>query len=264
MKKLHLIISLIITSSCSPVIYSTLSPNTPLPGKKGDFQIGSGNTIYSSAHGGSFGFTLQGSYAFTNDFFVSSNYLGWFGSIEPDTLNNGSGFSLFDSNSWDSDGNIIELGLGKYWCHKDDNRWRGTVNAGIGFGMINNLKNDFDFIDIRYHNYFLQPAGGFKSDVFSFIFSLKINHLNMRSLNWRLSDNFNNQRLLDFYQQNNNKIHLEPGISLGIQLNAIIFSVKYAWTGFSADDLGENGLSVIMNRNFTVSVTGALNLKKKK
>lgn len=46
------------------------------PEKKGYFQIGSGNTIYSSAHGGSFGLTLQGSYAFTKDFFVSSNYLG--------------------------------------------------------------------------------------------------------------------------------------------------------------------------------------------
>ncbi|HHP7240323.1 MAG TPA: hypothetical protein ACFCUD_01555 [Cyclobacteriaceae bacterium] len=60
------------------------------------------------------------------------------------------------------------------------------------------------------------------------------------------------------------KVHLEPGISLEIHLKAIIFSVKYAWTGFSAYDLGENGLSVIMNRNFMVSVTSALNLKKKK
>jgi hypothetical protein len=253
------IIVLFIITSCSPVIYSTMQPNTPLPEGKGDLQIGYGNTVYSSSFDGNFGVSLNGSYAFTNELFFSMNYLAWGGDVEADSLNN---TSFFDFNRWESNANVIEIGIGKYWINNTDTRWRGEVTGGFGIGFINNSRNDFAFANTRYINFFVQPAGGFKSKNFWLTSSLKMNMVHFQSLEWKFPNGSENRAMSSFRNSNKSKIHIEPGIGIGLHLKVITLSAKYAWSTFTSEELGTNGLPFVMNRNFTISLIGTFNLKK--
>ncbi|MEM6380448.1 MAG: hypothetical protein AAF705_19840, partial [Bacteroidota bacterium] len=179
-----------ISFSCSPVIYSTMQPISLLPEQKGELEASFGNTIYSSAFEGNLGVTLNAAYALSDQFYISANYMNWSGTIESDTSN---GSSFLDVYDWGSQGNIFELGLGRYWVHQEDSRWRYEVSGGFGLGFIDNQRVDFAMANARYQNFYVQPSAGFKSKRLWLTGSLKVNFINFQTLEWDFLDFSDNE-----------------------------------------------------------------------
>ena len=231
------------------------------PDRQGDIELGYGNSFYSSAYDGNFGVSLSGSYAFTDKYFVSANYLGWSVDVESDTVPSS---SFLDFENWGSRANIFEVGIGRYWVHPEDRNWRFEITSGYGMGFIDNTREDFAITNARYQNIFLQPAVGYKSKYLWLIGSLKLNYVNFRSLAWSFPDAASNQVLTAFYDGNRQNLSLDPGVNLSLHFDPIVLSAKYTWSTFNSEVLGESDLPLVMSRNFTMTISARFNSMKRK
>ncbi|MEM8894728.1 MAG: hypothetical protein AAGC88_09130 [Bacteroidota bacterium] len=255
------LIALAVVSSCSPVIYTTLQPVTLLPEKKGDVELTYGNTIYSSAYDGNFGVSLTGACALTDRYSITANYLGWRGDVDINTLTIA---SVLNFESWGSNANIFEVGVGRYWVNRTDNNWRYEVTAGYGMGFINNERQDAATTDARYVNFYAQPALGYKSKHLWLITALRFTHINYRSLDWQYPNSLEERTLASFYDDHKQTLAIEPGISASLHFDPILVSAKYAWSSFRSQALGDRNLPLVMNRNFTIAIGLKLNWQRKR
>lgn len=255
------ILSSLFVSSCSPAIYTTMSPVTLLPEKKGDAEIELGSTIYSSAYTGNFGISLTGAYALSDHYLATANYLGWCGDVDVNTVANA---PLLDFENWGSRAKIFEVGVGRYWMNRKDNNWRYELTGGYGMGFINNERQDGAWTDTQYTNFYAQPALGYKSKHLWLITSLKLNYINFRSLDWQYPDAQDERVHASFYHQHQRTLAVEPGVNLSLHHEPIVISAKYTWSSFDSAPLGERRLPLVMNRNFTISFMVRLNLLRKR
>jgi hypothetical protein len=246
-------------TSCVPILYSTMPHNTPLPEKKHDIDFSGGLASSTSVFSSALGLNVMTSYAFSEDFFVSANYLTWGGDSQEESLNNNQLLK-----TWESKAQIVELGIGKFWVHQKDKRLRSEVTLGSGYASINNLNHDLSFVEAKYMNFFVQPAVGFKSEYFWLSTSLKTCYINYLSLDWDLKKNNFEQRLSTFYASNKSKLCLEPGVSAGLHLKHITLSTKYSVSTFNTNEFGDTILPMAMNRIFLFSMAANFNVKRSK
>ncbi len=249
------LIGAFVFSSCSPVLYSTIEHVTPLPEEKGELQFGLGFGSSSSESGGNGSFSFNGSYAFSDHYFAAGSFLTWDGESEPE------GDDLFGLLDWGSQASLLQLGVGRYWVDKKDERWRYEVSAGYGMGFIKNGRSDDSFVDSEFGNYFIQPAIGFKSKNFWLLGSLKFNYIDFQSVDYLYQDPQEPLRLEQFLESNSQKFAIEPGINASVFLKPVIFSMKYSWSSFNSPELINGDLPIVMNRNLTLSLNFLFNSK---
>lgn len=217
-----LLISAALFYSCSPVLYSTVGQNVPMFTQAGEVAVSAGyanssNTGADEETTGE-GMYLQGATSINESWAVMGSYYHI-------KNNNTQGWPLGASSDFNTKGDYLEGGFGKYGLLKNQS-FAYEVFAGLGYGQITNKGQTYS-ADVGMLKPFVQPSIGYISKYVDLILTPRI------GFNTYISHESSDQMGMDaFLNQNNNKFLFEPGVTVRGGYKNVKIQVQYNYSTF--------------------------------
>ncbi|WP_194778070.1 hypothetical protein [Pararhodonellum marinum] len=220
-------------SACSPTIYSSVGHNSPMFTEKGEVvfnashaSVDVGPAISGGGDTGK-GIALQAAYSISNKLAA----IGSFYSMG----NTGTR----DKDEWSSQGNYGEIGFGLYGTGPSK-KFGYEIYGGMGTGSIKNKLDNKEHMDLTFIKPFVQPSVGFLSRYFDILFTPRLAMLSLREQSFLFQDESYSLSARRFFDQSNNSVVFEPGITIRAGYENLKLQLQYAYTTFQPKNL-ENG-----------------------
>ena len=217
MKYLQFLLFILISSSCSAVLYSPTTQNVPLFKEKGEVNIGAG-IIYTP---GESGFDVKTAVAVDSSLAVAFSY----NSFKAD--------SKSSTDTWDSRAKYLEAAIGKFGSAKQG-PWVYEAFLGLGYASIKHEKSGpKEAIQTKFIKPYIQPSFGIRSKIVDFAVTPRIAMVSYLSDRINIADKEQAVSANEFFENKKTSIVFEPGATLRLGVRNFKLQFQYVYTSFS-------------------------------
>jgi hypothetical protein len=223
-----ILVALISLISCSPeipVLYTAAGQNVPLFQKKGEIAMSGG---FASASPKDYNY---------NDFdftpYMQGFNIQFAMAVDSSVAIISSLYSLSEDDDFISKGNYFELGIGKFKYNLNSNL-TGEIFIGAGFGSLKNSMEN-QSINARYFKVFIQPSGGYSSEIIDVAFTPRVGLVTHTSNSSILNDPAMEQS----FSGKKTKLVFEPGVTLRVGYKNVKLQYQFNYSTFHYNDTDE-------------------------
>jgi hypothetical protein len=222
MKYLQFLLFVLISSSCSAVLYSPTTQNVPLFKEKGEVNIGAGIIGTPDENG----FDIKTAVAVDSSLAVAFSY------------NSFKGGSKSSTDRWDSRAKYLEAAIGKFGSAKQG-PWVYEAFLGLGYASIKHekssqsLRGPKDEIRTKFIKPYIQPSFGIRSKFIDFAVTPRIAMVSYLSDRVNIADKEQAASANEFFDNKKTSIVFEPGATLRLGVRNFKLQFQYVYTSFS-------------------------------
>lgn len=225
MNHLKFLFFILISSSCSPVMYSPTTQNVPLLKQKGEVNIEAGLSSTEDADG----FNLKAAVAVDSSLAVAASY---------NTLNGGTKNS---NDTWHGQARYFEAAVGKFGS-SERGPWVYEAFLGVGYASVKNEKNPNgslggpkELVKGKFIKPYIQPSIGIRSKYVDFAVTPRIALVNYIYDQVNVTDEQDAQSSNDFFKDKKSTFVFEPGATLRVGFKGVKLQIQYVYSSFSYD-----------------------------
>ena len=210
--------ALLITASCSPVLYAPVGQNVPLFHEKGEVALSGGYCETWDARGVS----LQFATAVNNKVLVTSSF-----------------YSMSDAyggseDFWEGHGTYFEAGVGRYG-YSPESKFTYELIGGLGYGSMKN-KYNYSTVNANYIKPFFQPSFGVSGGVAEFAVTARIGYVAYVSHSNTMPTPEERYRVDQYFDEKSSSLAFEPGLTFRFGYRNVKLVAQYCYSTFNYKD----------------------------